>query len=94
MRLRILLLLFGLLLFVSSYSQNIDYSSAEELISDIKRRDFEKPISFMRQYLASVENGTEVFHDSVYIGMSTLLASSYAQNNQIYKADSLNNSLK
>ena len=89
MRLRILLLLFGLLLLVPSYSQNIDYSSVEELISDIKRRNFEKPISYMRRYLASIENGTEVFQDSVYIGMTTLLASSYAQNNQIYKADSL-----
>ncbi len=89
MSLRILLLLFGLLLLVPSYSQNVDYSSAEELISDINRRNFEKPISFMKQYLASVENGTEVFQDSVYIGMTTLLASSYAQNGQIHDADTL-----
>ena len=89
MSLRILLLLFGLLLLVPSYSQNVEYSSAEELISDINRRNFEKPISFMKQYLASVENGTEVFQDSVYIGMTTLLASSYAQNGQIHDADTL-----
>ena len=43
----------------------------------------------MRQYLASVENGTEEFQDTTYISMTTLLASSYAQNNQIYEADTL-----
>ena len=43
----------------------------------------------MRQYLASVENGTEVFQDTIYIGMTTLLASAYSQNDQIHKADSL-----
>ena len=43
----------------------------------------------MRQYLASVENGTEDFQDTTYISMTTLLASSYAQNNQIHEADTL-----
>ena len=89
MRFRILLLLIGCLALIPSYSQNVEYDSYEELIGDIKKRDFEKPILFMRQYLASVENGTEVFQDTTYIGITTLLASSYVQNNQIHKADSL-----
>ncbi len=89
MRFRILLLLIGCLALIPSYSQNVEYDSYEELIGDIKKRAFEKPILFMRQYLASVENGTEVFQDTTYIGITTLLASSYVQNNQIHKADSL-----
>ena len=43
----------------------------------------------MSQYLASVENGTEVFKDTAYISMTTLLVSAYAQNNQIHEADTL-----
>lgn len=89
MWLRLLFLLLGLLSLIPSYSQNIEYDSFEGLIGDIKKRNFEKPIIFMRQYLASVENGTEEFQDTTYISMTTLLASSYAQNNQIYEADTL-----
>ena len=89
MGLRILFLLIGFLILLPSYSQNVEYDSVDELISDIKNRNFEKPISYMRHYLSAVENGTEVFQDSAYIGMTTLLASSYAQNNQIYEADTL-----
>ena len=89
MGLRILFLLIGFLILLPSYSQNVEYDSVDELISDIKNRNFEKPISYMRHYLSTVENGTEVFQDSAYIGMTTLLASSYAQNNQIYEADTL-----
>ena len=89
MRLRLLFLLIGLLSLTPSYSQNVEYASADELIRDIKSRNFEKPISYMRQYLASVENGTEVFQDTTYIGMTTLLASAYTQNNQIHEADTL-----
>ena len=86
---RLLFLLLGLLTLIPSYSQNVEYDSFEGLIGDIKKRNFEKPIIFMRQYLASVENGTEEFQDTTYISMTTLLASSYAQNNQIYEADTL-----
>ena len=86
---KILFLLIGCLALIPSYSQNVGYDSYEELIGDIKKRNFEKPILFMRQYLASVENGTEEFQDTTYISMTTLLASSYAQNNQIYEADTL-----
>ena len=86
---RILFLLIGLLSLVPSYSQNVEYNSVDELIGDIKIRNFNKPISYMKHYLATVESGTEVFQDSVYIGMTTLLASSYAQNNQIHEADTL-----
>ena len=86
---RILFLLIGLLSLVPSYSQNVEYNSVDELIGDIKIRNFDKPISYMKHYLATVESGTEVFQDSVYIGMTTLLASSYAQNNQIHEADTL-----
>ncbi len=89
MRFRILLLLIGFLTLLPSYSQNVEYDSFDDLISDIKKRDFEKPILFMRQYLASVENGTEVFQDTIYIGMTGLLAQIYTQNDQIHKADSL-----
>ena len=89
MLLRLLYLLIGLLTLIPSYSQNVEYDSFEGLIGDIKKRNFEKPIIFMRQYLASVENGTEDFQDTTYISMTTLLASSYAQNNQIYEADTL-----
>ena len=89
MLLRLLYLLIGLLTLIPSYSQNVEYDSFEGLIGDIKKRNFEKPIIFMRQYLASVENGTEEFQDTTYISMTTLLASSYAQNNQIYEADTL-----
>lgn len=89
MRLRLLFLLIGLLSLTPSYSQNVEYASADELIRDIKSRNFEKPISYMRQYLASVENGTEVFQDTTYIGMTTFLASAYTQNNQIHEADTL-----
>lgn len=89
MGLRILFLLIGFLILLPSYSQNVEYDSVDELISDIKNRNFEKPISYMRHYLSTVENGTEVFQDSAYIGITTLLASSYAQNNQIYEADTL-----
>lgn len=86
---RILFLLIGFITLLPSYSQNVEYDSFEGLIGDIKKRNFEKPIIFMRQYLASVENGTEEFQDTTYISMTTLLASSYAQNNQIYEADTL-----
>lgn len=89
MLLRLLYLLIGLSTLIPSYSQNVEYDSFEGLIGDIKKRNFEKPIMFMRQYLASVENGTEEFQDTTYISMTTLLASSYAQNNQIYEADTL-----
>ena len=89
MGLRILFLLIGFLILLPSYSQNVEYDSVDELISDIKNRNFEKPISYMRHYLSSVENGTEVFQDSAYIGMTTLLASSYVHSNQLHKADSL-----
>lgn len=89
MWLRLLFLLLGLLSLIPSYSQNVEYDSFEGLIGDIKKRNFEKPIIFMRQYLASVENGTEDFQDTTYISMTTLLASSYAQNNQIHEADTL-----
>lgn len=89
MRGRFLILLIGLLTSIPSYSQNVEYDSVDELISDIKRRNFEKPISYMRHYLTIVENGTEVFQDSIYIGMATLLATTYTQNDQIHKADSL-----
>ena len=89
MLLRLLYLLIGLLTLIPSYSQNVEYDSFEGLIGDIKKRNFEKPIIFMRQYLALVENGTEEFQDTTYISMTTLLASSYAQNNQIYEADTL-----
>jgi hypothetical protein len=43
----------------------------------------------MRHYLSAVENGTEQFQDTIYIGMTGLLAQVYTQNNQIHKADSL-----
>ncbi len=89
MRCRILFLLIGCLALSPSYSQNVEYDSFDELISDINSRNFEKPILFLRQYLASVENGIEVFQDTAYISMTTLLASSYAQNNQIHEADTL-----
>lgn len=89
MRGRLLLFLIGLLTSIPSFSQNAEYDSVDELISDIKRRNFEKPISYMSQYLASVENGTEVFKDTAYISMTTLLVSAYAQNNQIHEADTL-----
>lgn len=89
MGLRILFLLIGFLILLPSYSQNVEYNSVDELISDIKNRNFEKPISYMRHYLSAVENGTEVFQDSAYIGMTTLLASSYVHTNQLHKADSL-----
>lgn len=89
MGLRILFLLIGFLILLPSYSQNVEYDSVDELISDIKNRNFEKPISYMRHYLSTVENGTEVFQDSAYIGMTTLLASSYVHSNQLHKADSL-----
>ena len=89
MGLRILFLLIGFLILLPSYSQNVEYNSVDELISDIKNRNFEKPISYMRHYLSTVENGTEVFQDSAYIGMTTLLASSYVHTNQLHKADSL-----
>ena len=86
---RILFLLIGIITLLPSYSQNVEYDSFDELISDIKSRNLEKPIVFMKQYLASVENGTEVFQDTAYISTTTLLVSSYAQNNQIYEADTL-----
>lgn len=89
MGVRLLCLLIGFLSIVPSYSQNVEYDSVDELISDIKNRNFEKPISYMRHYLSAVENGTEVFQDSAYIGMTTLLASSYVHSNQLHKADSL-----
>ena len=86
---RILSLIISFFILLPSYSQNVEYDSVDELISDIKSRNFDKPILFMRQYLASVENGTEVFQDTAYISTTTLLVSSYAQNNQIYEADTL-----
>jgi len=89
MGVRILFLLIGFLILLPSYAQNVEYDSVDELISDIKNRNFEKPISYMRHYLSAVENGTEVFQDSAYIGMTTLLASSYVHSNQLHKADSL-----
>ena len=66
MRGRFLILLIGLLTSIPSYSQNDEYDSVDELISDIKRRNFEKPISYMRHYLTIVENGTEVSRFYLY----------------------------
>ena len=89
MGVRLLCLLIGFLSIVPSYSQNVEYDSVDELISDIKNRNFEKPISYMQHYLSAVENGTEVFQDSAYISITALLASSYGHTNQLHKADSL-----
>ena len=89
MWLRSLFLLIGLLSLIPSYSQNVEYDSVDELINDIKSRNFDKPISYMRHYLSAVENGTEQFQDTIYIGMTGLLAQVYTQNDQIHKADSL-----
>ena len=89
MRYRFLLLIVALLTFLPSYSQNAEYNSVNELLNDIYSRNYEKPITFMRHYLSSVENGTEVFQDSIYIGIASLLMTSYVQNNQIHDADTL-----
>lgn len=89
MRYRFLLLITAILSFLPLYSQNTEYNSVNELLNDIYSRNYEKPIAFMRHYLSSVENGTEVFQDSIYLGMASLLMTSYVQNNQIHDADTL-----
>ena len=67
-----------------------EYDSAEDLVNDIKNRNFEKPIAFMERTLFQMENdSTEEFQDSIYISMTSLLTSSYIESNQPYSADSL-----
>ena len=86
---RFFICLLGILCPLLAFSQD-EYDSAEELINDIKNRNFEKPIAFMERTLFQMEkDSTEEFQDSIYIGITTLLTSSYIESNQPYSADSL-----
>lgn len=86
---RFFICLLGLFYPLFAFSQD-EYDSAEELINDIKNRKFEKPIAFMERTLFQMENDSiEEFQDSIYIGITTLLTSSYIESNQPHSADSL-----
>lgn len=69
---------------------SMDYSNEEELIYDIRSRNFEKPIKFLTVQLLEMEqNHTESFADSVYIGMTTLLSVAHVQNGDIHAAENV-----
>lgn len=69
---------------------SMDYSNEEELIYDIRSRNFEKPIKFLTVQLFEMEqNHTESFADSVYIGMTTLLSVAHVQNGDIHAAENV-----
>ena len=89
---RNIILLMGLLFFISAYSQKVDYDSAEQLVNDLKGRNYEKSIAFMEHQLDSIEkNSKDVFPDSIYVGIVTLLTGAYIQTDNIYEADTLLN---
>lgn len=60
-----------------------------QLMIDIHNRNFDKPIIEMNDYLKKAESNISNFNDSTYIGVSILLATTFVQNNQINKADSI-----
>lgn len=86
-----LAILFCLLFLNANYihaQSSVDYSSEEELIYDIRSRNFEKPIKFLTEQLLEMEqNHAESFADSVYIGMTTLLSVAHVQNGDIHAAE-------
>ena len=64
----------------------------EQFHSDVKSRNFEKPIAFLKNNIANMESAPDnIFSDSTYIGMTTILSSIYIQSNLPYAADSLLN---
>lgn len=90
MKTRIVVIFICFLYSMSILSQDVEYSSVEQLVNDIKQRQFEKPIAFLQKQLEIMEHDNDcVFNDTIYISMATLLATSYAQTDQIYKADTL-----
>ena len=90
MKLKYVILLIGLLCSLSSFSQKDDYDSVEQLVNDIHSRRFEKPVNFMKRQIVSMESDTiSQFQDTIYIGLVSLLATTYVQTNQPYSADSI-----
>lgn len=91
MKKKVFMFLVGLLCSCNIVAQNEDYSW-EQFHRDVKSRDFEKPITFLKNSLVEMEsNPKDDFSDSTYIGMTTILASVYVQKNLPYAADSLLN---
>ena len=90
---KLFFILVGLLSFSHSFPQEaISYPSWDDFYSDVKSRNFEKPILFLKQNLSEIESeSNSSFPDSVYIGMTTVLTSIYIQCNRPYAADSLLN---
>ncbi len=88
--LRNIILVIGLLCSISSFSQNEEYESVEQLANDIHSRRYEKPIAYMKKQIASMESDTiSNFQDTIYLSLTGLLAVAYVHSDQIYLADSL-----
>jgi CHAT domain-containing protein len=92
MYIRFFVLIVGLFWSCNSLAQdNSDYPW-EQFHSDVKSRNFEKPIAFLKNNIANMESAPDnIFSDSTYIGMTTILSSIYIQSNMPYAADSLLN---
>ena len=88
---RCVILFIGLVCYnLPSFSQDEVYGSVGDLINDVYGRNSQKSISFMENYLSSIEkNLNNQSQDSAYVGMISLLVTAYIQNNQPYLADSL-----
>jgi len=88
---RCVILIIGLVCYnLPSFSQDEVYGSVGDLINDVYGRNSQESISFMENYLSSIEkNLNKQSQDSAYVGMISLLVTAYIQNNQPYLADSL-----
>lgn len=88
--LRQLLLLCFVCIVTCSYAQVKDEETFEQVLYDIQTRNFERPIRLISNELSSMEQlPVSEFQDSIYIGLTNLLATAYVQNNQIDEADKL-----
>ena len=88
--LRQLLLLCLVSIVTCSYAQVKDEETFEQVLYDIQTRNFERPIRLISNELSSMEQlPAAEFQDSIYIGLTNLLATAYVQNNQIDEADKL-----
>lgn len=88
--LRLLLLLFLSMATTFSFAQITDEEKVEQIIYDIKTRNFERPIRIIPNELSMMEQlPVADFQDTIYIGLTILLSTAYVQNGQIGDAEKL-----
>ena len=76
--LKLFILFVGTVCSLSAFSQENDVDSTMQLINDIQSREFNSNIQLMEEKLASMEKDSlSQFNDTIYIGLASLLSSSY-----------------